>query len=130
MTHRFAFAVIVVLQLATIAAQPASPVATAAEAVDEYVTAEMARRHIPGVALAVVRGGKVIKAQGYGRADLEHEIPVTPETVFKIGSVSKQFLATASWCWPRMAASRSTTPSASTSTASPSRGRPSPCGTS
>jgi CubicO group peptidase (beta-lactamase class C family) len=36
----------------------------------------------------------VIKAQGYGKADLEHEIPVTPETVFKIGSVSKQFLAT------------------------------------
>jgi CubicO group peptidase (beta-lactamase class C family) len=54
----------------------------------------MARVHIPGVALAVVRGGKVIKAQGYGVADLEHEVPVTPETVFKIGSVSKQFLAT------------------------------------
>ena len=93
MTHRFALAVIVVLQLATISAQPARPVA-AADAVDKYVRAEMTRRHIPGVALAIVRGGKVIKAQGYGKADLEHEIPVTPETVFKIGSVSKQFLAT------------------------------------
>ena len=93
MSHRFALAVIVVLQLATINAQPARPVA-AADAVDKYVTAELTRRHIPGVALAIVRGGKVIKAQGYGKADLEHEIPVTPQTVFKIGSVSKQFLAT------------------------------------
>jgi D-alanyl-D-alanine carboxypeptidase len=92
-THRFTLAVIVVLQLATINAQPARPVA-AADAVDKYVTAELTRRHIPGVALAIVRGGKVVKAQGYGKADLEHEIPVTPETVFKIGSVSKQFLAT------------------------------------
>ncbi len=45
------------------------------------------------MALAVVRAGKVIKAEGYGVADLEHGIPVTPQTVFKIGSVSKQFLA-------------------------------------
>jgi len=66
---------------------------TAPDTVDGLVRAEMARAHIPGVALAVVRSGKVIKAQGYGVADLEHEVPVTPETVFKIGSVSKQFLA-------------------------------------
>jgi D-alanyl-D-alanine carboxypeptidase len=54
----------------------------------------MARRNVPGIALAVVRGGKVIKAKGYGMADLEHKVPVTPETVFKIASISKQFLAT------------------------------------
>jgi CubicO group peptidase (beta-lactamase class C family) len=54
----------------------------------------MDRKHIPGVALAVARHGKVIKVTGYGVADLEHQIPVTPDTVFKIGSVSKQFLAT------------------------------------
>ncbi|MGQ0639382.1 MAG: serine hydrolase domain-containing protein [Gemmatimonadaceae bacterium] len=63
------------------------------DTVDKLISAEMARAHIPGVAIAVVRGGKVIKAKGYGMADLEHNIPVTPETVFKIGSVSKQFLA-------------------------------------
>jgi len=54
----------------------------------------MASRHVPGVAVAVVRAGKVIKAEGYGMADLEQTVPVTPQTVFKIGSVSKQFLAT------------------------------------
>ena len=64
------------------------------DTVDRYVAAEMARRHIPGLSLAVVRSGKLVKAEGYGVADLEHSVPVTPQTVFKIGSVSKQFLAT------------------------------------
>lgn len=64
------------------------------DTVDRLIQAEMARTHIPGVALAIVRGGQVVRAAGYGSADLEHAIPVTPETVFKIGSVSKQFLAT------------------------------------
>ena len=64
------------------------------DSVDRYVTAELARQHIPGLSLAVVLAGKVVKAQGYGVADLENGVPVTPETVFKIGSVSKQFLAT------------------------------------
>src|SRR5215210_5488038 len=73
--------------------QPTASAATERDSVDRFVAAEMARTHIPGVSLAVVRGGKVIKARGYGMADLEHEIPVTPQTVFKIGSVSKQFLA-------------------------------------
>ena len=77
---------------APLGAQPAR--AAAPDTVDRFVAAEMARTHIPGVALAVVRGGKVIKASGYGVADLEHQTPVTPQTVFKIGSVSKQFLAT------------------------------------
>jgi CubicO group peptidase (beta-lactamase class C family) len=77
-------------QSAAIHAQTNAPPDT----VDRVVATEMARQRIPGLALAVVRGGKVIGAQGYGMADLEHEIPVTPQTVFKIGSVSKQFLAT------------------------------------
>jgi CubicO group peptidase (beta-lactamase class C family) len=75
-------------------AQTLGSTSSPSDAVDALVTAQMADRHIPGVALAVVRGGKVIKAVGYGFADLEHEVPVTPETVFKIGSVSKQFIAT------------------------------------
>jgi CubicO group peptidase (beta-lactamase class C family) len=92
--RQFLLAVIVAVQLVKIHAQPASPGAAEADAVDRFVVTEMSRRHIPGVSLAVARGGKVIKAQGYGIADLEHDVKVTPETVFKIGSVSKQFLAT------------------------------------
>ena len=45
----------------------------------------------PGAALAVVREGKVIYTRGYGSAHLEYPIPITPETVFHVASVSKQF---------------------------------------
>lgn len=61
--------------------------------VDEYIQAEMQRRNIPGLALAVVKEGKTIKAKGYGFANVELKAPVTPETVFKIGSVSKPIIA-------------------------------------
>jgi len=47
----------------------------------------------PGCALAIVKEGKIIHKKGYGIANLEHGIPITPKTVFYIGSVSKQFVA-------------------------------------
>jgi len=65
-----------------------------ADPVDDYVKAEMQRQRIPGLAIAVVSNGKVVKVQGYGLANVELNVTATPETVFKIGSVSKQFLAT------------------------------------
>jgi len=46
----------------------------------------------PGGALAVVKDGKITYEKGYGSADLEHDIAITPSTVFYIGSVSKQFV--------------------------------------
>jgi CubicO group peptidase (beta-lactamase class C family) len=63
--------------------------------VDQYVQAEMQRQHIPGLALLVAREGKIVKAQGYGLANVELQVPVKPETVFQSGSVGKQFTATA-----------------------------------
>ena len=47
----------------------------------------------PGCALAVIQKGRTLYKKGYGMADLEHNIPITQETVFYIGSVSKQFVA-------------------------------------
>ena len=47
----------------------------------------------PGCALAVIKDGKIIYKRGYGMANLEHNIPISPKTVFYIGSVSKQFVA-------------------------------------
>ena len=47
----------------------------------------------PGVAISVVRDGKVILSKGYGMATLEYDIPITPTTVFHVASVSKQFTA-------------------------------------
>jgi CubicO group peptidase (beta-lactamase class C family) len=54
-------------------------------------------RETPGVAVAVVKDGKVVFSKGYGSANLEHRLPVTPKTVFQIGSVSKQFTAFATY---------------------------------
>lgn len=61
--------------------------------VDAFVKSEMERQRIPGVALAVVRGGKPLIVKGYGMANLEHQVAVKPETVFQSGSVGKQFTA-------------------------------------
>lgn len=71
------------------------PVAAAqkADEVDAFVQAEMQRLNVPGVAVAVVRNGKPIKVKGYGLANVETKTPVTNETVFKIGSISKPIIA-------------------------------------
>jgi CubicO group peptidase (beta-lactamase class C family) len=63
--------------------------------VDVYVNGEMRAEKIPGMALAIVRDGKMVKAQGYGLANIELDVPVKPETIFQTGSVGKQFTATA-----------------------------------
>ena len=47
---------------------------------------------VPGGALGIVKDGKLIYTRGYGSADLEHDIPITPSSVFYVGSVSKQFV--------------------------------------
>jgi len=63
--------------------------------VDDFVKDEMLRQHIPGVSLLVNKDDKVVLAKGYGLANVEHQVPVKPETVFQSGSVGKQFAATA-----------------------------------
>jgi D-alanyl-D-alanine carboxypeptidase len=64
-----------------------------ADKVDDFVKAQMSERRIPGLALAIVRDGKVTKHEAYGLANLELKVPVRKETVFEIGSVTKQFTA-------------------------------------
>lgn len=49
------------------------------------------RQPSPGLAVGVVRDGRLVFAKGYGLADLEHRVPITPSTVFDVASVSKQF---------------------------------------
>jgi D-alanyl-D-alanine carboxypeptidase len=72
----------------------AAPLPSRADKIDDYIRAEMEKQHIPGLSLAVIKDGQVIKIEGYGLANIELNLPVKPETVFKIGSVSKQFIAT------------------------------------
>jgi CubicO group peptidase (beta-lactamase class C family) len=57
----------------------------------DQLFADWDRLDSPGAALAVVKDGSVVYKRGYGSANLEHDIPITPTTVFDIASVSKQF---------------------------------------
>jgi CubicO group peptidase (beta-lactamase class C family) len=63
--------------------------------VDAYVRGEMQREQVPGLALGVYRDSKIVKAEGYGTANLEWDTPVKADTIFQSGSVGKQFAATA-----------------------------------
>jgi CubicO group peptidase (beta-lactamase class C family) len=62
-----------------------------ADKVDDYIQHQMAINHVPGVAVAVVRDGKVVKMKGYGLANLEWQQRVTPDTAFQIASSTKPF---------------------------------------
>lgn len=64
-----------------------------ADQVDKIVKAQMAQHHIPGVALAIIQNGRRVKTSAYGYANLELKTPVTPDTAFEIGSITKQFTA-------------------------------------
>ena len=68
-------------------------VAARADKVDDYIKAAMQRGHVPGISVAVLKDGKIIKVEGYGLANVELNVPARAETVYKIGSVSKQFIA-------------------------------------
>jgi CubicO group peptidase (beta-lactamase class C family) len=77
--------------LAFLLAAAPSAAAAPGDVVDALVRAEMEARHVPGLALAVVRGGRVVKEGYYGLADVENDVPVGPDTVFAIASMSKAF---------------------------------------
>jgi CubicO group peptidase (beta-lactamase class C family) len=66
-----------------------------ADPVDDYVRARLRSTRLPGVSVAVVKDGRIVKAEGYGKASLELDAPATAETVYEIGSISKQIAADA-----------------------------------
>jgi D-alanyl-D-alanine carboxypeptidase len=67
--------------------------AVRADSLDDFVRAVMQQRHIPGLSIAVVKDGALIRNSSYGVVNVEHGIEARPDTVYKIGSVSKQFIA-------------------------------------
>ena len=73
----------------------AAEAVTVAQAFDAEMTAFMQPRGVPGGALAVVKNGRLVYAQGYGLADRERKTPVAPESLFRIASISKPFTAVA-----------------------------------
>jgi len=60
-----------------------------------FITAEMEKAKLPGMAMAIVQNKKLLCAEGFGLRDVEHKLPVSPQTLFAIGSTSKSFTALA-----------------------------------
>src|SRR5882672_4216359 len=69
--------------------------------VDDYLKVQMKQHRIPGIALRIIQEKHVTKTGTYGVANLELNVPVKPETVFEIGSITKQFHC----CWHPVAGS-------------------------
>lgn len=85
MLHRFA-----ALSVGALIAFAAVASPTAVEPrLDSILTRATQESGKPGIAVAIQRGTRVIYSKGFGYADVEHRVPVTPETVFPIGSITK-----------------------------------------
>ena len=82
---------VVAFALVAIGATTSAAQGTPQERRVDSLFADVARGVQPGIALAVVQDGKVLITRGYGYANLEHKVPITPSTVFDVASVSKQF---------------------------------------
>jgi CubicO group peptidase (beta-lactamase class C family) len=78
---------------APIAAQTTLPGATVRRI--DAVYAKYAAPNAPGCAVGVFQNGKIVMEKGYGSANIEYGVPITPRTPFIMGSVSKQFTAAA-----------------------------------
>jgi CubicO group peptidase (beta-lactamase class C family) len=61
------------------------------DTIERFVTGQLAAWEVPGCAIAAVRDEDVVLAAGWGRRDLEADLPVTPDTLFAIGSTTKAF---------------------------------------
>src|ERR1700722_17940427 len=87
---------LIVLSLLTTSCALAQDTAPSVENLSGQVNAlfqKMDTTISPGCALSVIRDHKIIYERGYGMADLDHNIPITPTTVFHVASMSKQFNA-------------------------------------
>lgn len=60
---------------------------------ENYTEKSMKEWHVPGIAVGVVRGGEIVYLHGFGNRSQDAPLPVTPNTVFQIGSASKAFTA-------------------------------------
>lgn len=65
-----------------------------AEAVDK-IFQQWDSKESPGCALSVMQAGRIVYKRAYGMADLDHDVPIGPDSIFHVASLSKQFTATA-----------------------------------
>ena len=74
---------------------PAAEHANAVDRARPFVRALVVEENLPGLSLAVGMAGDIVWAEGFGWADIDERRPVTPKTLFRIGSVAKPMTATA-----------------------------------
>jgi CubicO group peptidase (beta-lactamase class C family) len=82
-----------VLFLGASCAAPDRASETTPDPIAAIVREELARQNIPGASVAIVEHGRLVHAEGYGFANLEHEVPATKDTIYQSGSTGKQFTA-------------------------------------
>jgi D-alanyl-D-alanine carboxypeptidase len=77
--------------LASLPAHAQQPQRIDPNQIDSIIRRNIAEKHIIGVSVGIMQNGQVVFARGYGRANIASNVPVTPRTMFAIGSVTKQF---------------------------------------
>jgi len=96
MAHTFPSSVFLTLAFlcaAALAQNGSPPVASLSAKVDR-IFEKWDSTVSPGCALSVIKDGRIVYKRGYGMADLDHDVPITPESVFHVASISKQFTST------------------------------------
>ncbi len=80
---------------ATARSDVSSDLSTRLAAIERFVEAKRRELGIPGLSLVIVKNDQVVFIKGFGLRDVEHNLPVTPDTIFAIGSATKAFTAMA-----------------------------------
>src|SRR5579872_5806175 len=63
--------------------------------IDSAVQLVMRNQHVAGISLGIARNGRLLYTQGYGERDVLRHLPAQPQTVYRIGSLTKMFTARA-----------------------------------
>ncbi|MCE7040421.1 serine hydrolase [Dyadobacter sp. CY312] len=109
MKKKYTFVLLTFLALPGLAQQKSAPVPNtkspvrssstvqkseiAVDSVDTFIMSIMKKRQVPGLSIAVIQDGKIVKAKGYGFIDKTNSAPVTETTLFQAGSISKSVAA-------------------------------------
>lgn len=91
----FALVLMVSATASHAADEPKKPPAATLDQLDARIAKIVSDAKIPGASVTIIENGQIVLSKGYGSADLKLKRPVTPETVFRAGSISKSFTAIA-----------------------------------
>jgi len=81
--------------MAALAVLPLAAQTAANDDLDDYILARMATARVPGLSVCVVKDGEIVLSRAYGLANVKKKVPVTPDTLFLLASISKTVTATA-----------------------------------